>query len=79
MRITDVGNIQSHLISDAGKVLHVSAVFGNKTVDDRYVRACIDEFTRKIRSDEPCATGDKDVSATELGGDLLGRHGLIVT
>src|SRR5581483_6557027 len=65
--LPDVGDVDLDAVRDAVDVEQVAAVRGNQRVDEKDVRAEIDEPAREVAADEPEAAGHHDPApAVEL-------------
>ena len=59
MRVTDIGDVDRHSISNVSDVLRVTAVLGNQAVDEGDLCAEIDQPARKMAADEAQTPGDQ--------------------
>ena len=74
MLVAHVGDVHAHAVLDPGDVVQVAAVLRDQRVDERHVRAGVDELAREVRADEAEAAGDQHALLRERRRELRQGH-----
>ena len=59
MAVANIGDVDLDAVANVFDVIKIAAVIRDQTIDDRHLRAKLNETPREIRSDEAQAAGDE--------------------
>jgi hypothetical protein len=63
--VAHIGDVDAHLVLDAGDVEQVAAVLGNERIHQRHARTQFNQSPREIRADKAESAGDETIGIVQ--------------